>query len=120
MELMADVVISALDAVEEAVDTTTEDHTTTEDQVEEFRLANGGVVKRHQSVSLGMVEEEEAVPVPGGRKAAGADEEGGDLSLISTLRLHGRSKRKQRGCFSAIKILMSEDYLLRTLATGTL
>jgi hypothetical protein len=32
MELMADVVISALGAVEEGADTMTEDHTMTEDQ----------------------------------------------------------------------------------------
>jgi hypothetical protein len=91
MELMADAVILALGAVEEEADTKTEDHTMTEDPVEEFRLANGGVVKHHQSVSLGMVEEEAAVLVPGGRMVAGmgVDGEGGDMSLISTLRLHG-------------------------------
>ena len=91
MELMADVVISALDAVEEAVDTTTEDHTTTEDQVEEFRLANGGVVKRHQSVSLGMVEEE-AVLVPGGPMVAGmgVDGEGGAGGPEGSWRGRGR------------------------------
>jgi hypothetical protein len=72
--------------------------------VEEFRPANGGVVKHHQSVSLGMVEEEEAVLVLGGQMAAGmgADGEGGDISLISTLRLHGRSKREKRGRYPAI------------------
>jgi hypothetical protein len=104
MELMADVVISALGAVEEGADTMTEDHTMTEDPVEEFRPANGGVVKHHQSVSLGMVEEEEAVLVLGGQMAAGmgADGEGGDISLISTLRLHGRSKREKRGRYPAI------------------
>jgi hypothetical protein len=38
-----------------------------------------------------MVEEEAAVLVPGGRMVAGmgVDGEGGDMSLISTLRLHG-------------------------------
>jgi hypothetical protein len=105
MEPMADVAILASGAVEEEADTKKDDHTMTEDPVEEFHLANGGVVKHHQSVSLGMVEEE-AVLVPGGPMVAGmgVDGEGGDMFLISTLRLHGQSKRKSRGCYSAISV----------------